>query len=687
MKSKNIKIQENPFTSSFKNTMYFFLFVLCVPFFLTVFLVVTIYHKLRLFILTKRFRYLDFARSNTIRTLVDTSRNPGILHFIVKVKGKCDIEKIRSAYQKHLLDKKDRNGKFLYPRLRTVLISCWGNYAFIKNFDNFKIENHIFLGPTDYNGSPIDEDNIQKCMSFVISKSMSCEFPPWQIKVIPLSDESSYYLMIRIHHLILDEQRNLNLGDMMLLDRSLGMKVDYAIPKEDKYLAYTPLEKIIMPAVGLKTIYEDATDAAISRWNEFVLKHDSLDHHDGFVKCPQNLYDLVSSIVMMIFNTYIEYKYKRAKILKGTSDPQLHLRFLADLISTECQRRQLSFKLAVNLILRALHPLNIAKNIGIFILRTICSWIFLSPFYILREINALRRYLFSNEEITSNSYCGFFLKYIPLAFRAYKECFYFASICYTAPRMLVEEICASLNDDGHYLNSALCGRKLVSWSDSISIDQVHFKAKSNKQSYSEVMFSTISSCLMKFFEQMKAEDRSVKIPPYIKVNFRSVPFSYLFGVSCLRNGVIGFKLPVAEPSFPQFVEIREQLIETRRHQVMIYILSLIQIRFDFLTTVIPSMYLKLLINYLSKKFAISVTFCLGINEYEPSQMVTCYEGDIEDVIFFRTPQSNNSTNITIQRFKDTIRMNIMCDSNIEKQHYISKNFKNAFKKVPVIKNL
>lgn len=516
---------------------------------------------------------------------------------------------------------------------------------------------------------------------------MSAEFPPWQIKVIPLSDDSAYYLMIRIHHLILDEQRNLNLGDMMLLDRSNGMKIEYSITKEDKYLAYTPLDKIIRPAVGLKTIYEDLTDKAISRWNEFVMKHDSLDHHDGFAKCPENLYDLVSSIVMTIFHTYIDYKRKSTKILKGCSDPQLHLRFLSDLISTECKRRQLSFKLALNLIFKALHPINVAKNTGLFMLRTMCIWIFLSPFYILREFNALRRYLFLNEEISSNSYCGFFLKYIPLSYKSMKECLYFAGIGFTAPRMLIEEIFSSINDDGHYLNSALCGRKLVSWSETIPIEQLHAKAKKNRQSYSEVMFSTISSCLMNFFEQIKDEGQSVKIPPYIKVNFRSVPFSYLYGVSCLRNGVIGFKLPVGEPSFPQFTEIRKQLIKTRKHQVMIYLLSLIQIRFDFLTTVIPSMYLKILINYLSKKFAISVTLCMGINEYEPSQMVTCYDADIEDVIFFRTPQSNNSTNITIQRFKDNVRMNIMCDSNIDKQHYISRNFKNAFQNVPVVKKV
>ncbi|CAG9798055.1 unnamed protein product [Chironomus riparius] len=649
--------------------------------------VVTIYHKLRLFILTKRFRYLDFARSNTIRTLVDTSHNNGILHFIVKIKGKCDIEEIRSAYQKHLLDKRDKNGKFLYPRLKTILISCWGNYAFIKNFDNFFIENHILMGPTDYKGNPIDDSNIQKCMSLIVSKYMNSEYPPWQIKVIPMSDDSAYYLMIRIHHLILDEQRNLKLGDMMLLDRSRGMKIEYSIPKEDKYLAYTPLEKIIRPAVGLRTIYEDITDATISRWNEFVMKHDSLDHHDGFAKCPQNLYDLVSSIVMTIFNTYIDYNRKSSKILKGSTDPQLHLRFLSDLISTECERRQLTFKLVVNLILKALNPVNVAKSTGLFILRTICIWIFLSPFYILRELNALRRYLFLNEEINSNSYIGFFLKYIPLSFKSFKECLYFASICFTAPRMLIEELFSSINDDGHYLNPALCGRKLVSWSDTIPVERLHAKAKKNRQSYSEVMFSTISSCLLDFFEQIKEEGQSVKIPPYIRVNFRSVPFSYLYGVSCLRNGVIGFKLPVNEPSFSQFADIRDQLIETRKHQVMIYLLSLIQIRFDFLTTVIPSMYLKLLINYLSKKFAISVTLCMGINEYEPSKMITCYEGDIEDVIFFRTPQSNNSTNITIQRFKQNVRMNIMCDSNIDKQHYISKNFKKAFQKVPVVKKV
>lgn len=524
-------------------------------------------------------------------------------------------------------------------------------------------------------------------MSQIVSKYMPCEIPPWQIKVIPLSDESSYYLLIRIHHLIMDEQKNLNIGNMFLLDRSNGMRIAYSLALDEKYLAQSPLDKIVKPCSNIATIYEDIMDAMISRWNAFVLKHDSLDHHDGFAKRPGNLYDLFSSIVMVGLNTYIDYRQKSPKVLKGTSDPQAHLRYLSDLISIECERRQLNFKIALRLILRAIHPFNVLKNSAIFMLRTICIWIFLSPFYILREVNAVRRFLFLNEEINSNSYCGFLIKYVPLTLGAIKEYFYMIQIIYTAPRMFVEEVFGGINkDDGHYLNPALCGRKLVSWSDTISIKRLHVKAIKNKLTYAEVMFSTISSCLMSFFEQIKSEEKNTKIPSYVRVNFRSVPFSYLYGVNSARNGVIGFKLPISEPSSAQFADIHEQLSETRKHQIIVYLLSLFQIRFDFFTTVIPSIYLKLLINYVSKKFAISLTFVMGINEYEPNNMITCYNGEIEDVIFFRTPQSNNSTNITIQRFKDTIRINIMCDSNIEKQHYISSNFKSAFDKVPVIKN-
>ena len=148
-------------------------------------------------------------------------------------------------------------------------------------------------------------------------------------------------------------------------------------------------------------------------------------------------------------------------------------------------------------------------------------------------------------------------------------------------------------------------------------------------------------------------------------------------------GVIGMNLPLSSPRRSHeshFAAIEEQIEFARKHQVIIYLLSLIQIRFDFLTTVFPSLWMKLVINFLSKKFSLCITEVYGIDEFEPNEYVTCYGGELEDIIFFRTPQANNSASIIVQRFKERIRVNIMCDSNIEHQNYISdgivKNFQN-----------
>jgi hypothetical protein len=410
-----------------------------------------------------------------------------------------------------------------------------------------------------------------------------------------------------------------------------------------------------------------------------------LEHHDGVVKRPENLSSLLSSIVMICFNTHTDYKQQSSKVLKGSSDPQLHFRFLSDLIASESERRQVTFRLTMHLIFQALHPFNVLKNTMKFIFRTICIWLFLSPFYVLRELNALRRFMFLNEEINANSFCGFLLTYTPMCFGALKEIFILAETIFTAPKMLIEELASCASDENHYLSSSLCGRKLVTWSETIPLSRLHTKALRNQQTYSEVIYSAISTCLLRYFEQLESEGKTKSVPSNVRTNFRSVPFSYLYGINCSRNGVIGIKLPISEPSLKQFSTIREDIIHSRQHQIMIYMLSLIQIRFDFLTTALPSIWLKLLINFLSKKFPISISIVLGINEFEPSEMKTYYNAEIMDVIFFRTPQSNNSTSITVQRFKDEIRMSLMCDSNIEMQREISDQFKNAFYKIPLIK--
>lgn len=520
------------------------------------------------------------------------------------------------------------------------------------------------MGATSYKGKSICEENIQKCISSLVSKYMPSDYSPWQIKIIPYGDHSAYYLLIRIHHLILDEQKNLTVGDMMLLDRTKGMSIFCKDMNDgNKHLKSLPLTDILKKPKNMITMYEDAQEAVMTRWNQFIFKHDSLEHFDkeGFSKSPAYLSTLVPSLIMTMVNVYYDYKQHAPKVLKGVSDPQQHLRFIFHLFSKELMCRQINGRLIIQLTLQALHPFNIITNIGKFILQTVAIRVILSPVYLMREFNAVRK-LILTRELDTSTWFGFLWKYIPLMFNSLKEFLYFAQIIFRAPRSLIEEVFWK-QDDSHYLTRlSLCGRKNVSWSESINVSDLYEVANKYQRSFSEVMLATVSTCLRNFFKQLKKEGKTRNIPASVKCNIRAVPFSYLYGfVRPSRNGVIGMNLPMSafgESSGTKFMRIHEQIEEARSHQVVVYLLSLIQIRFDFLTTVLPSLWLKLLINFVSKKFSVCITEIYGIDEFEPNEYVTCYKGEIEDIIFFRTPQANNSASIIIQRFKDQVRVNV-----------------------------
>lgn len=541
------------------------------------------------------------------------------------------------------------------------------------------------MGPTSFKTRPISESNIQECINLIVSKYMSPDFPPWQVKIVPMGTEKAFYLLIRIHHLILDEQKNLNVCDMMLLDRSKGLKAAPEITFSDLQLMKSPLTEMIRKPKNIIAIYEDIVDFLSCKWNGFVHKHDSLDHHDGLAKKPKNVSDLLSSIVMMLFNTHLDYKHNVSKALQKSSDPQLHFRFWVDLMGKEFERRQLSFKLIIGIFFSAINPINVTLEIVKVLWWWLITWIFLSPWYVWREVEAIRYFVFLNQNVPKNTISGFLINYIPLVVGSTREFFYFLVIICNGPRLFFEEAFFGHKKGEtlpHCLQSTkLCGRKIVSWSGELSCDQIKSKCRRNQQTHSEILMSTVSSCLMNFFSETS------RVPSQVGINFRSIPYEYLFGSKFKRNGVLCIRLPVESSSVKQLVDIRQQIKLTRDEQICTYLVSLVQIRFDFLTTVLPSIWLKLIISSLSKKFSITVTEVLGFNQSEPQEYFTTYGAEIIDVLFFRTPQANTSTAITIQRFKNHIRMNLMCDMNFSgKHHLIASHFVDAFHQIPVVRN-
>lgn len=540
------------------------------------------------------------------------------------------------------------------------------------------------LGPSAYKTKSISEANIQECVSAIVSKYMPPDFPPWQIKLIPLANENAYYMLIRIHHLILDEQKNLNVCDMMLLDRSKGMRSSSQHYSDDqKELMQTPLTSMIRKPRNTITIYEDITEILIDKWNDFVHKHDSLNHHDGLVKKPETLGDFLASVVMMLLNTHFDYKQIVGKVLLKSTDPQAHLRFWTGLMLKEYERRQLSFKLLNSVVMDALNPLKIGAELVKLLWWSIITWIFLSPWYVWREVHAIYHVVLLNRNVQPNSVVGFLINYVPIVAGSVQELFYYLGIILSGPRLFIEGTFQFDEQSSHCLQSAtLCGRKVLSWSKEISCEELREKAHRNQQTYSEILLSTVSSCLMNSFNETNDHP-----PTHVRINFRSIPYRYLFGTSFKREGVIGMLMPIEAASVDQLVSIRRQIQLTRDEQVVAYLLSIIQMRFDFLTTVLPSIWLKVIINFLSKKFSISITEVLDLNHPEPADYYTHGNAEILDVLYFRTPQANTSTAITIQRFRNNIRMCVMCDSNLSGKHqHITSHFCEAFHEIPEVKN-
>lgn len=84
--------------------------------------------------------------------------------------GPLDTERIKAQVAQHVLDRRDKNGALMFPRLRHLLVSCWGNYAWDVNV-TFRPENHLLVANAVYRGRQVGDNNIQVKMNYAYTKT------------------------------------------------------------------------------------------------------------------------------------------------------------------------------------------------------------------------------------------------------------------------------------------------------------------------------------------------------------------------------------------------------------------------------------------------------------------------------------------------------------------------------------
>lgn len=95
--------------------------------------VIKLIRKCWLDLLKLCFPAYTFSESTTIRSTIESPRNPGILHFVLKIAGDVDVDVVRAKFDDNILDRRNVNNELIFPRFRENLKRFLGYYAWEAN--------------------------------------------------------------------------------------------------------------------------------------------------------------------------------------------------------------------------------------------------------------------------------------------------------------------------------------------------------------------------------------------------------------------------------------------------------------------------------------------------------------------------------------------------------------------------
>ncbi|XP_060522193.1 uncharacterized protein LOC132699472 isoform X2 [Cylas formicarius] len=185
--------------------------VLLVPFFVVTYFGLKAYNSIWLSCASFLHPDVEFVRYSTVRTLLDTHRNQGIVSVLLSVRGRDHPEAVK-RHLHEVVNRREKSGNLAFPRLQHSLVTRCGIYAWQRS--KFDLEQHVTLAKFTYKGRAVTEFNIQEYVSEIISKYLPSGISPWQLIIIPTS-EDHHYILLKIHHILLSE--GVNIGDLLPL--------------------------------------------------------------------------------------------------------------------------------------------------------------------------------------------------------------------------------------------------------------------------------------------------------------------------------------------------------------------------------------------------------------------------------------------------------------------------------------
>ncbi|BES98312.1 transcription initiation factor tfiid subunit [Nesidiocoris tenuis] len=605
-------------------------FVACclVPWLFFLFIGVRICRHLFVRWLQKKFKGLEFVKKTTVRTAVDTQRNQGIITVLLTVAGPCQLNLIKNRIQADIVER-EKAGRIVFPHLRTVLTSRWGNYAWVKGSEKqFRIDNHIVTASGTFKGRSVSDANIQEYVSDIIAKLLPPEFPPWQITVIPTQQDRTTYLLIRLHHLYLSED-GLSLGELLLLRSN-----DSSLPNEpDLWGNSSLLSGVFRTPVFIPQVYENLCESFSNWWNEILYKYDPADNPSILKEPGLKLFFILCA--MTTVSTFKEYfRTENASFWEAAA--------------LEKERKGLSAELFWRSLYRSIAPLNVIRSCVRLWSRMVLSIVKL-PLMVSKLALDTPVYLY----------------WLYMAHYVVQESLYLFRIFYSAPRVIFEEIFLPEHPRNvHQLQTlSFCGRKVVNWSAPVPVEIVKKLRQVTGSTTSEVAMSAVASSLRDYFESA-----GYAVPDAVMTTCFFTAQEDLFARrGNLTSGMLCLPLPTQTPKndpMESLKALRTSLFKARSTQAPLYLASVYQMDYRLFTTVFPTLFAKACLYLLSRRYTVSVTQVDSTRKDENVRMQLLWGQRVERVMYWRPPQANVGLSLTLINYGDSVQLGAMADAQL-----------------------
>ncbi|XP_053958771.1 uncharacterized protein LOC128863572 isoform X1 [Anastrepha ludens] len=664
------------------------------------------------YVLSIKYPTLTISKSKKIRTLIDTPRNAGVFHFLLQIKGQCDFEQIKRYYADNLTDARDKAGYLSFPKLRQKLVTCWGHYAWVNDNSSFNINNHVVLSARTYRGRPVNDSNIQDFVSELATKYIPSDLPQWQVIVIPTASTTSnatntlpealtentslpqtmgdhYYVLVKVHHLIIAEEDDLHISEILMLQEN-GRKPVIDIDRLEGAMKPQPLSYFVREPIHIRRLINHIGAQIVNYWNAFIYEFESLETPDGYRPVHiTNITQLLSVLLIVAVNVCLDYRRTMQMRLKlrrrynVQKDNYGRVKIFSMLLLKEIDRRNLSLPAAWMAICTSWHPANVAKTWTKFLWRVNINNTVLLPYRIYCELMALRDIVFKGQTHLTHTHIGRISIYLPMILYAQIEFFKIGYEIFKAPVNIYEELFVNPSKEANILQmKSYSGRKIVSFSKSINATELRQRLNFGAEvRESDFILSCLAGALRDYFAM---HSNVAPVPKVLNTTCRTIAKGYFTEKAGNKaqniGGVVFLQLPLQAPGREHARKMHTIVENIRSRQIMIYLASMGQTRFDLLTALVPRVLTKVCLNFFSHNFPVTITEIHGAS----SEFQTIWGHVVEDVLLFRPPQSKTCLSLNIHRFGDRYRLAIMADTQLGPDHaQISRAFENYIETVSI----